>query len=218
MFNNCNPNLNGEELFYLKIKDNIKVIFDVGCRSDSLFNTFQGDVHYFEPVKEFIDELIKQPNNNKNFFYNNFGLGNEDNILFYYPNYQSFFNRTISCKVSDENNKILLKIVKSKNYVIQNNVQNIDFLKIDTEGFEFNVLKGFEEQLHNVKIIQFEYGGTFLDNNVKLIDVIKYLHDSGFHKFGYLTNYGVEPIKDFNDHYKYCNIVCLNKNSDYNPY
>lgn len=80
------------------------------------------------------------------------------------------------------------------------------------------MLEGFEDKLNIVKIIQFEYGGTFLDNNVKLIDVIKFLEKKGFYKFSYLTNYGTEIIKDFTDHYKYCNIVCINKNSNFIPF
>ena len=67
-------------------------------------------------------------------------------------------------------------------------------------------------------IIQFEYGGTFLDNNTKLIDVIKYLENKNFYKFSYLTNNGPTLITDFNDHYQYCNIVCINKNSDFVPF
>lgn len=63
----------------------------------------------------------------------------------------------------------------------------------------------FEDFLKNIKIIQFDYGGTNIDNNLKL---------NGFYKFAYLTKNGTELITDFNDHYKYCNIVCINKNSD----
>lgn len=74
------------------------------------------------------------------------------------------------------------------------------------------MLQGFEDYLSNIKVIQFEYGGTFLDNNINLIDVKNYLEQNGFHKFSYLTNAGSKPIIDFNDHYQYCNIVCINKN------
>ena len=79
-------------------------------------------------------------------------------------------------------------------------------------------VKGFGDFLKNIKIIQFEYGGTFLDNNTKLIDVIKYLENNNFYKFSYLTNESLIRIIDFNDHWQYCNIVCLNKNSDYVPF
>jgi FkbM family methyltransferase len=218
MFNNCNSKTNGEEGFFMHIKNSINTIFDVGCRADSEFIYFNGDVHYFDPVNNFIEQLKNQQKLNKNSFYNNFGLGNENNQFYYYPRYQSFYDRINSCNISDDSNKILLEIKKGKDYVINNNIEAIDFLKIDTEGYELNVLQGFEECLEIVKIIQFEYGGTFLDNNIKLIDVINYLQEKGFYKFSYLTYNGPVLITDFNDHYQYCNIVCINKNSDFVPF
>jgi hypothetical protein len=51
MFNNCNSKTNGEEKNFMDIKDNINVIFDIGCRSDSEFIYFNGEVHYFDPVR-----------------------------------------------------------------------------------------------------------------------------------------------------------------------
>ncbi len=218
MFNNCNSNTNGEHKFFMDIKNNITCIFDVGCRSDTEFINFTGEVHYFDPVNEFIEQLKTKKNLNKTSFFNNFGLGEENKQIYYYPRYQSFYDRINSCYFSDDANKILLQIKTGKDYIINNNIKNIDFLKIDTEGYELNVLQGFEDCLENVKIIQFEYGGTFLDNNKKLIDVINYLEEKGFYKFSYLTNYGTEIITDFTDHYNYCNIVCINKNSNFVPF
>src|SRR6056300_1865184 len=203
MFNNCNSKLNGEYKFFMEIKDKINCIFDVGCRSDSEFIEFTGEVHYFDPVNEFIENLKTKKNMNKASYFNNFGLGEDNKEMYYYPRYQSFYDRINSCSVSDNSNKIVLHIKKGKDYIISNNIQNIDFLKIDTEGYELNVLQGFEDYLENIKIIQFEYGGTFLDNNTKLIDVINYLEQKGFYKFSYLTNYGTELITDFTDHYQY---------------
>lgn len=218
MFNNSDSDTNGESKFFRNIKDNINIIFDVGCRSDSEFIYFSGDVHYFDPVNEFIENLKNNNIMNKNSYFNNFGLGEKNDQIYYYPRYQSFYNRVNSCLVSDDVNKILLQIKKGKDYMISNNIKNIDFLKIDTEGFELNVLQGFEDLLENIKIIQFEYGGTYLDNNTKLIDVINYLEKNGFYKFSYLTEYGTEIITDFSDHYQYCNIVCIHKNNNYIPF
>ena len=218
MFNNDNSSTNGERLFFSKIKKNIQVIFDVGCREDSEFLNFNGECHYFDPVETFIDNLSRQINSNKKSYFNKFGLGNETKELFYFPRYQSFFDRVKSCSVSDHSNKIILKIRKAVDYINENSIINIDFLKIDTEGFELNVLKGFEQKLSNVKIIQFEYGGTYLDSNTKLIDVINYLKSFGFHSFSYLVSTGTMLITDYDDHYQYCNIVCLNKDLSKFPY
>jgi len=219
MFNDdCNPQTNGEKKFFLSIEDKISVIFDVGCRTDSEFTAFKGEVHYFDPRADFIEILSKQPRENTLSYFNSFGLGNENGESYYYPNYQSFYNRINSCGMNDESNKITLQIRKAKDYISENDINQIDFLKIDTEGYEFDVLKGFEDCLENVKIIQFEYGGTFLDNGIKLVEVIDYLKEKGFYKFSYLTSYGTEPIVDTSDHYHYCNIVCVNKKYDLVPF
>ena len=218
MFNNCNSKTNGEYLFYNKIKNNINIIFDIGCRSDSEFLDFEGQVHYFDPVESSVNKLRNQSCNNKNAYFNTFGLGNENKISYYYPRYQSFFNRTVSCGIDDAQNKLELKIRKAIDYIRENSINDIDFVKIDTEGYELSVIQGFEDTIKNVKIIQFEYGGTFLDNNLKLIDIVNYLKQYGFEKFSYLTNTGTQLITDFTDHYQYCNIVCINKNSNIVPF
>ena len=122
-----------------------------------LIVNFEGEVHYFEPVQEFIEALSAQPNKNRKSLFNNFGLGNENKELYYYPRYQSFFNRINSCGINDDMNKIMLNIKKAKDYIVEKDIKIIDFLKIDTEGYELYVLQDFEDFLKNVKIIQFEY-------------------------------------------------------------
>jgi hypothetical protein len=130
MFNNCNSKTNGEENFFTIIKDNINVIFDVGCRSDSEFINFGGEVHYFDPVNEFIEQLKQNKIINKISHFNNFGLGEANSQLYYYPKYQSFYDRINSCHVSDDCNKILLTIKKGNDYVIDKNIKQTDFLHL----------------------------------------------------------------------------------------
>lgn len=213
MFNNDDPKTNGEVLFFNTIKDKIDVVFDIGCRTDSEFVNFTGEVHYFDPVPEFIENVKGQTKLNSVAYCNNVGLGNEEKELYYYPRYQSFYNRITSCHIDDDGNKILLKIIKGITYITENDIVHIDFLKIDTEGYELSVLQGFEDFLEKVKIIQFEYGGTFIDNRITLLE-ITYLESKGFYKFSYLTSIGTEPITNFDNHCKYCNIVCVHKDSD----
>ena len=211
-FNNCNSMTNGEYDLLNRIKSDIKLIFDVGCRANSEMLMFEGECHYFDPVKAFVDRLSSKENKNKLSYFNSFGLGEEEKDLWYYPSYGSFFDRVKSCNISDDKNKVLLKIKKAEDYIVENNIEHIDFLKIDTEGFELSVLKGFGKYLHRVHLIQFEYGGTYLDNGIKLIEVKNYLESFGFNSFSYLVPNGTIPITNFDDHYKYCNIICINKN------
>ena len=127
MFNNCDSKTNGEILFYNLIKKNINTIFDVGSRNDSDYLNFIGEVHYFEPMSIFLYQLKSKKTYNSKSFYNNFGLSNETKDLYYYPKYQSFYNRINSCHISDDKNKIILKVKKGKDYMTEHNIENIDF-------------------------------------------------------------------------------------------
>jgi FkbM family methyltransferase len=73
--------------------------------------------------------------------------------------------------------KIKIKISKLKDYIKKNNIKKIDFMKIDTEGYEFEILLGLENKIKLVDIIMFEHhydnmikkGYTFEDINKLLI-------------------------------------------------
>ena len=41
----------------MNIRDKIDCVFDVGCRTDSEFVNFTGEVHYFDPVSEIITDF-----------------------------------------------------------------------------------------------------------------------------------------------------------------
>ncbi len=70
-----------------------------------------------------------------------------------------------------------IKITPLSNYLYENNLHEIDLLKIDTEGYEFQILKGAERDLQKFELIFFEHhydnmikkGYTFSDINNLLI-------------------------------------------------
>ena len=45
-----------------------------------------------------------------------------------------------------------------------NKIETIDFLKIDTEGYEYEILLGLKNKLKNVKLLMFEH---HYDNMIK---------------------------------------------------
>ncbi len=209
LFNNSNPNTNGEMAFHSKLPEGL-VVFDVGSRNDSWFLSYPGFVHYFDPDPIFINELRENTKNkNKNSFFNAFGLSDESGCLAYYPKHQSFINRIISTGKDDIENAKTLELRTAKEYIEQQNIEHIHFLKIDTEGYEWKVIKGFSDCIERVSLIQFEYGGTFQDSGTKLLDVVEWLKDKDFKKFFYLGPRGFIEINDYRDHYQYCNIVCM---------
>ena len=217
MFDEDRPEYNGELAFYQDIRPHIKTIFDVGSRDSSLFMDFEGEVHYFDPRSDFIDSLEKQPCRNTRSYFNRFGLGLENTKNYYYPRFESFYDRIESCYTTDVENRIELEIRRGDEYMQKNQIETIDFLKIDTEGHEFSVLAGFDDYLSKIKIIQFEYGGVWIDSHTKLTDAIGVLRAYGFDQFSYLAPEGshLVPIpENVVDDYRFCNIVCMNSAFD----
>ena len=60
-------------------------------------------------------------------------------------------------KLIDNSQKILVDQIKLEDYINDKNLDKLDLLKIDTEGSEFEVLKGLGEYLGKFKIILFEH-------------------------------------------------------------
>ncbi len=57
-----------------------------------------------------------------------------------------------------------VKLETLENYIVNNDYRNIDFLKIDTEGYEYEILLGLKNRLKDIKLIMFEH---HYDNMIK---------------------------------------------------
>ena len=74
----------------------------------------------------------------------------------------------------------LVQTITLDKFMSEHNVDKIDLIKIDTEGHEFNVLKGLKNQIQNVEniLIEFHHRDLFLDYDPNKIH--QYLIDNGF--------------------------------------
>lgn len=86
--------------------------------------------------------------------------------------------------IKDENtfyHKLPIELSTLDNFIEKNNIPNIDLLKIDTEGYEFNVLKGLSDYSHKIKLIYFEHHyDDMIIKDYKFGDINKILKDKGF--------------------------------------
>tara|TARA_R110002020_G_scaffold136782_3_gene305310 strand:+ start:8897 stop:9739 length:843 start_codon:yes stop_codon:yes gene_type:complete len=210
-FNNGDEERNGERWFFEQMheQDIIESIYDVGSSNNSIYTKFAGEVHYFEP-SERIKELASRANKNTKSYYSNVGLSDitSDKRKIIWETQHVHPGHILSPTV-------FIRTVTGFDYMSKNGFDKIDFVKLDTEGHELAILKGFKEYLSNVKIIQFEYGGSAYACDISLHDIISYLEKFGFCRFSYLAPDRLEPLnwtKDSVDHYTFCNIVCFNKN------
>jgi len=77
--------------------------------------------------------------------------------------------------------KIPIEIITLDYFIRKNNVNHIDVLKIDTEGFEFNVLKGLSKFNKKVRLIYFEHHyDDMIIKNYKFSDIHELLKNMNF--------------------------------------
>ena len=82
------------------------------------------------------------------------------------------------------NKKIKVKQLNFKEYLKKNKITEIDLLKIDTEGYELEVLKGLNDFISKVSIILFEHHyDNMIVKNYTFSDIHNLLKNNGFNKF-----------------------------------
>ena len=82
------------------------------------------------------------------------------------------------------------KTTKYKNDTI------IDYVKIDVEGHELDVLSGFGDLIYNIRIIQFEFGGANIDTRTFFQDFWYFFKDKNFIIYR-ISPIGVIPVKNY---------------------
>ena len=192
--------------FQKKFKNNISIFIDVGAHqgeSVKLFNKkFKiNSIISFEPSIKNYNLLLKKNQNIKNLKTFNIALREEKKNVILNDHFE-----TQSSTLSEINKKskyykrkiFFLDPLNIKNRKIQNSeihmdrlenilkdlkIENIDILKIDTEGYDFKVIKGLGDSIKIVKYIYFEHHfHDMLIKNYNLSEVNNYLKSHNFIK------------------------------------
>ena len=144
------------------LQDDISVMFDVGARTDIDYFEIKPDCEYhlFEPNIDFVNYLKEKISkfSSHNIKINGFGLSNvAESGCIYYPNTQSFEVHPHYPNMSVDKG-LRFDLSTLDEYVDNNKIERIDFLKIDAEGFDLRVLEGGVKTLNDdkIKYIQFE--------------------------------------------------------------
>lgn len=89
-------------------------------------------------------------------------------------------------------------------------IDHIDFLKIDVEGAELDVLKGSEKMLSRKQIsfLQVEYGGTYPDAGITFKHVLELVNEYGYSAYELIDN-KLTPItaENFVEDYRFANFL-----------
>tara|TARA_B100000035_G_scaffold203912_1_gene174375 strand:- start:588 stop:1304 length:717 start_codon:yes stop_codon:yes gene_type:complete len=181
------------------------IVFDVGAHYGETIRLFSkklkiGKIYSFEASPQNFQVLKRKITKNlldKVEIYN-LGLGDKTS--------KSYINQAIESSSStineiNQDSKYLkkkLQILNIKNkdvfyhkipihistidlFIEKHNIKNIDLLKIDTEGFEFNILKGATKYIQRINLIYFEHHyDDMIIKNYKFGDIHNLLKDKGF--------------------------------------
>jgi FkbM family methyltransferase len=94
-------------------------------------------------------------------------------------------------------------------FLEDNKIKIVDFVKIDVEGAELDVLNGAIKSmtLKKIKFLQVEYGGTYPDAGIKFTDVIKFVNSLGYKVFEKADAWTEVTIDNFIEDYRYQNFL-----------
>ena len=186
--------------------NDINVVFDVGAHkgetSEMLLKNFNiNKIHLFEPqIDNFLnlERNLKGKYNKNKLILNNFALGEENKksqiktVLEsssstinsvntktkYYKRKEkilNIFNANSKIKTSE------IEVRSSNEYIVGQRINKIDLIKIDTEGYEYYILKNIKNYLKNIKLILFEHHyDLMIIKNYKFKDINNLLVSNNF--------------------------------------
>ncbi len=197
-------------LTFLKQKKfhTFEIVFDVGAhRGETIefyikyFNikklySFEPSYLSFDILKKKIDKF-KNKNINTNIVIENIAFGKNNRKI-----KMKHMGESSSSTIKDLNTnskyfkkkqKLLLNFKKNifkeifveqktlDEYMSQKKIKKLDFLKIDTEGYEFEVLSGAKKNIKNIKLVLFEHHyHDMIKKNYKFGDVHALLNKNNF--------------------------------------
>ena len=107
--------------------------------------------------------------------------------------------------------KFIVPCCTIDSFCAEHNIRHIDLLKIDTEGAEFDVIKGATTMLQHKAIdaIQFEYGGAYQDAQITLENVYTHLQNFGYAIFKLCDNEFLPMYTFKKEHEDFCYVNFL---------
>ncbi len=206
----------GELHIIQTIKKNLPVggiVFDVGANvgdwSKFIVKEYK-DLDYslfmFEPASSAYKHLQKNIEKTQNRFFYKIGFGDKkEKIKIYYDNEAQGSAGAFmkDAKYSEE-----IEIDTIDRFCLKHDIQKIDFLKMDVQGYEYNILVGAKQMLANGKIqyIQFEFDEPNIENRIFFKDFWELLSDE-YHIYHSLYN-GLVKVEKY--HYELENFRCMN--------
>lgn len=165
-----------------------RVVFDVGANigewsqiATRLFPSAK--LYAFEPAPETFLQLQRNLADEPRTEVFQQGLSEREEVVQFrfYPGHTSQASR-YEFTVREEPQLIDVQLVQGDRFCQERGIDHIDLLKVDTEGADLDVLRGFDGMLSRgqVDVVQFEYGRINIKSRALLCDFYDYLLARGF--------------------------------------
>jgi FkbM family methyltransferase len=147
---------------FVAIKSNMvstPVLFDIGANTGQTIGKMLASfpdarIHSFEPAANCIHELRESHGSRSNVVINQCAVGEQNGELSFnqygWSSLNSVLERTFTS--SSITGTYTVPVVAIDDYCKRNEIENIDLLKTDTEGYELHVLKGSKRMLMEGRI------------------------------------------------------------------
>lgn len=181
---------NGELVLLQKISNfNPSVIIDGGANIGSYSlhaNKLNpsAQIYSFEPVQSTFEKLSENTRHidkispiQKGLYKSN---GFTEINLFTSDTHSSIFD--IQGLHYNAKSKQTIQLIKGDDFLKENKISEVDLLKIDVEGAEYDAILGFHEHIKSgkIKMIQFEYGPINITTKKLLLDFYNYFESNGY--------------------------------------
>jgi len=198
-------------------------LFDVGANVGSYSRALRANfpsasIHAFEPHPLTFSKLVEESKDSR-LNCVNMGLSDEPAESVIYEKaeggssthnslYRDVFKKNTSeGKINSK--KIILTSIDE--YAKANGIDQIDLLKVDTEGHEFSILKGAKRMLQEkrIRIIQLEFNEMNLYSHTTMRDIRDMLPSFDFYR---LSPRGLIALPDlilYQEIYQFQNILCV---------
>jgi FkbM family methyltransferase len=192
-------------------------VFDVGSNKGQFLDLIvdglrdiPSNVYAFEPSQHTYESLSENAKGYSNVHLNNFGLGNESG------EFELFYDEIGSALASLSKRRLdhfgidfryseKVRIETLDDYCINQNVQNIDLLKLDVEGHELEVLQGGIQmfQSKRIRMVSYEFGGCNIDTRTYFQDFWYFFKENGMDNMFRLTPSGyLVPLLQYRESYE----------------
>jgi len=214
------PRLNGEYLLLDHIKPICNSYFDIGANKGNwtgyILNTEKNgllELHLYEPGTVAFNISLNRFKGYSNIVVNNLALSDSiGTIDFYEQQDAGELSSAIEKWAYGPISKIEVETTTIDSELSRLQIDYLDYVKIDTEGFDLKVLKGaINSIMHNkIAFIQFEYNEAWSFTGATLMNAYEILEKNGY-KIFLIKPKGLYhyDVKKYGEFYAFSNFIAI---------